>query len=522
VQKSALAKKSFVERLSPEVRQALLAAAVMLAAVIQILDTTIANVALPHMQGTLSATQDQISWVLTSYIITAAIVMPMTGFIAGRFGRKRLMVWSIAGFTIASGLCGMAQTLPEAVLARMLQGVFGACLVPISQSVLLDTFPREKHAKAMSLWGIGVMVAPILGPTIGGWLTEFYNWRWVFYINLPFGILSLLGVLALVDESPIDRERRFDLFGFLMLGISIGALQLLLDRGKSLYWFQSKEIIAEAVIAALFFYMFIVHMFTHKRPFIEPDLFRDRNFCVGLVLIFFVGVILLATLALLPPFLQNLMGYSVFDAGLILAPRGAGTMFGMIVATRLMGRMDARLIIVLGGLCTSLSLWWMTYFTVDVSQSTITWVGFLQGMGLGYIFVPLSTIAFLTLDPVLRTEGSAIYSLVRNIGSGIGISVVVTQLADNIQRNHAILSENITPFNHLLDWGLLPQIWNTQTTSGLMALDGQVMKQAVQLAYLQDFRLIMWMTLIIVPLALMLRNPEGVVTPVKPDQALSE
>lgn len=240
------------------------------------------------------------------------------------------------------------------------------------------------------------------------------------------------------------------------------------------------------------------------------------------MLIFFVGVILLATLALLPPFLQNLMGYSVYDAGLILAPRGAGTMFGMIVATRLMGRMDARLIIVLGGLCTSVSLWLMTQFTVDVSQSTITWVGFLQGMGLGYIFVPLSTIAFLTLDPVLRTEGSAIYSLVRNIGSGIGISVVVTQLADNIQRNHAILSENITPFNHLLDWGLLPQIWNTQTTPGLIALDGQVMKQAVQLAYLQDFRLIMWMTLIIVPLALMLRNPEGVEMPAKPDHALSE
>ena len=489
-------KSGFVERLSPEIRQALLAAAVMLAAVIQILDTTIANVALPHMQGTLSATQDQISWVLTSYIITAAIVMPMTGFIAGRFGRKRLMVWSIAGFTIASGLCGMAQTLPEAVLARMLQGVFGACLVPISQSVLLDTFPREKHAKAMSLWGIGVMVAPILGPTIG--------------------------VLALVDESPIDRERRFDLFGFLMLGISIGALQLLLDRGKSLYWFQSKEIIAEAVIASLFFYMFIVHMFTHKRPFIEPDLFRDRNFCVGLVLIFFVGVVLLATLALLPPFLQNLMGYSVFDAGLILAPRGAGTMFGMIVATRLMGRMDPRMIIILGGACTSFSLWLMTYFTVDVSQATITWVGFLQGMGLGYIFVPLSTIAFLTLEPALRTEGSAIYSLVRNIGSGIGISVVVTALADNIQRNHAVLSENITPYNHLLDWGLLPQIWSTQTTSGLTALDGQVMKQAVQLAYLQDFRLIMWMTLIIVPLALMLRNPTDAAMPKTANPVLSE
>ena len=500
----------------------LLAASVMLAAIIQILDTTIANVALPHMQGSLSATQDQIAWILTSYIITAAIVTPLTGFIAGRFGRKRMLVWSVIGFTLASGLCGMAQTLPEAVMARMLQGVFGACLVPISQSVLLDTFPREKHGKAMALWGIGVMVAPILGPTVGGWLTEFYSWRWVFYINLPFGILSLLGVLALVDESPLDRERRFDLFGFLLLGISVGALQLMLDRGKSLYWFESKEIIAEAVIAAVFFYMFVVHMFTHKRPFIEPGLFHDRNFCVGLVLIFFVGVILLATLALLPPFLQSLMGYSVFDAGLILAPRGAGTMFGMIVATRLMNSMDARGIIILGGICTSLSLWLMTGFTVDVSESTIIWVGFLQGMGLGYIFVPLSTIAFLTLDPVLRTEGSSIYSLVRNIGSGIGISVVVTQLADNIQRNHAILSENISPFNHLLDWGVIPQIWNTQTTLGLAALDGQVMKQAVQLAYLQDFRLIMWMTLIIVPLALILKNPAIVEIVPKQDHLLAE
>lgn len=497
----------FVARLSPQARQALLAAAVMLAAIIQILDTTIANVALPHMQGSLSATQDQIAWVLTSYIITAAIVMPMTGFIAGRYGRKRMLVWSVAGFTIASGLCGAAQSLEEVVLARMLQGIFGASLVPVSQSVLLDTFPREQHAKAMSLWGIGVMVAPIMGPTIGGWLTEYYSWRWVFYINLPFGILSLLGVIALVDESKIDRERRFDVFGFLLLGISIGALQLLLDRGKSLYWFESKEIIAEAVISALFFYLFVVHMFTHKRPFIEPGLFRDRNFCVGLVLIFFVGVVLLATLALLPPFLQSLMGYSVFDAGLILAPRGAGTMAGMIIATRLMGRMDPRSIIVLGGVCTSMSLWVMTGFTVDVSEATITWTGVLQGMGLGFIFVPLSTIAFLTLDPLLRTEGSAIYSLVRNIGSGIGISIVVTELADNVQRNHAILTEHITPFNRLLEQGVLPQVWNTQTAQGLAALDGMVLKQAVEMAYIQDFHLIMWMTLIIVPLALVMKNP---------------
>jgi DHA2 family multidrug resistance protein len=507
----------FIERLPPGTRQALLAASIMLAAIIQILDTTIANVALPHMQGSLSATQDQISWVLTSYIITAAIVMPMTGFIAGRFGRKRMLIWSIAGFTISSGLCGAAQTLTEVVIFRLLQGVFGASLVPVSQSVLLDTFPREKHAMAMSLWGIGVMVAPILGPTIGGWLTEFYNWRWVFYINLPLGLLALMGVILLVEESPLDRERRFDVFGFVLLGVCLGALQLMLDRGKSLYWFESTEIIAEAVIAGLFFYMFMVHMFTHKRPFIEPELFRDRNFTLGLVMIFFVGVVLLATLALLPPFLQHLMGYSVFDAGLILAPRGAGTMLGMILATRLMNRMDPRHIIALGGVCTTMSLWIMTGFTLDVSHSTVIWVGVLQGMGLGFIFVPLSTIAFLTLAPSLRTEGSAIYSLVRNIGSAIGISVVMTQLADNLQRNHAQLTEHITPFNHNLDWGMAPQIWNTENLSGLMALDGEIMRQAAQSAYLQDFHLIMWMTLILVPLALVLKNPETEETAAHPD-----
>ncbi|HNI36742.1 MAG TPA: DHA2 family efflux MFS transporter permease subunit [Pseudomonadales bacterium] len=495
-----------VERLPPHVRQMLVAASVMLAAIIQILDTTIANVALPHMQGALSATEDQISWVLTSYIITAAIVMPMTGYISGRFGRKRMLVWSVAGFTIASALCGMAQSLPEAVIARMLQGVFGACLVPVSQSILLDIFPREQHAKAMSLWGIGVMVAPILGPTIGGWLTEYYSWRWAFYINLPVGILSLFGIITLVHESDTDSERRFDVFGFFVLSISIGALQLMLDRGRTLYWFESKEIIAEAIVSAVAFYMFVVHMFTHSRPFIEPALFKDRNFCVSMVLIFFVGVVLLATLALLPPFLQNLIGYSVLDAGLILAPRGAGTMLGMIFVTRMMGKIDARFIIALGGVFTCASLWLMTSFTLDVSKAAVVWVGFLQGVGLGFIFVPLSTVAFLTLDPALRTEGSAIYSLVRNIGSSIGISVVMTALADNVQRNHAIFSEHITPFNHWLDWGVVPQIWNTGTTQGLMALDGELLRQAAQLAYLQDFQLILWMTLIIVPLALFMKT----------------
>jgi len=495
----------WLRQLPDNVRGILLITSVMLASIIQILDTTIANVALPHMQGSMSATQDQISWVLTSYIVASAISMPMTGWIAGRFGRKRMLIWSVTGFTTASVLCGMAQTLPQMIAFRMLQGLFGASLVPISQSVLLDTFPVEKHAKAMSIWGLGAMVAPILGPTVGGWLTEYYNWRWVFYINLPFGILSFIGIIALVGESPLNLHRRFDIFGFVMLSVCIGAMQMMLDRGQSHYWFSSKEIIAELVISMLALYMFIVHMFTHDHPFIELRLFKDRNFPLGLVFIFVVGIILLATLALLPPYLQSLMGYTVFDAGLILAPRGGGTMIAMLVASQLKGRFDPRPVIFLGLCCTAASLWFMTKFTVDVSTSVIAWTGVLQGMGLGFIFVSLSTIAFATLPQELRTEAASIFNLVRNIGSSIGISIVVSQLADNLQREHAVLTEHITAFNPLLNDPMVTQIWNTETVQGLAALNGMITQQAAQLAYIDDFRLIMYMAFLTMPLVFLLK-----------------
>ncbi|MCD6735559.1 MAG: DHA2 family efflux MFS transporter permease subunit, partial [Burkholderiaceae bacterium] len=300
---------------------------VMLATIMQALDTTIANVALPHMQGSLGATYDQISWVLTSYIVAAAIVMPLTGFLSARFGRKRIFMASIVGFTITSMLCGAAMNLTQIVLFRLLQGVFGASLVPLSQAVLLDTYPRERHGPAMALWGLGVMVGPILGPTLGGWLTEYYDWRWVFYINLPFGLLAWFGLGLYVRETELDTRRRFDLAGFAMLSLGVGALQMMLDRGGTLDWFASTEIVAEAMLAGLGLYLFVVHIFTHAHPFIEPALFRDRNFSVGLLFIFVVGMILLTTMTLLPPFLQNLMGYPVVDVGLLLAPRGVGTMF---------------------------------------------------------------------------------------------------------------------------------------------------------------------------------------------------
>jgi len=480
---------------------------VMLATIMQALDTTIANVALPHMQGAMGATQEQISWVLTSYIVAAAIFMPLTGFITARLGRKRVFMWAVVGFTIASMLCGAAQTLGQIVLFRLLQGVFGASLVPLSQSVLLDTYPRERHGSAMAMWGVGVMVGPILGPSLGGWLTEYYNWRWVFYINLPFGLLAWSGLAAFVHETPIDRSRRFDLFGFAMLSLGIGALQMMLDRGESLDWFASREVTAEAILAGLAMYLFVAHIFTHEHPFIEPGLFKDRNFSVGLLFIFIVGIILLATMALLPPFMQTLMGYPVIDVGYLLAPRGVGTMVAMITVGKLSGKVDVRYQIFLGLILTSASLWEMTHFTTDSSAWDIARTGIIQGLGLGFIFVPLSTITFATLAPKYRTEGTGLFSLMRNIGSSIGISLVITYLAQRTQINHAAFAGYINPFSLALKQAVEAGTYNLASAQGLAALDGEVVRQAMTLAYLQDFRLMMWVTLMAIPLIFLLRAP---------------
>ncbi|MEC5397322.1 DHA2 family efflux MFS transporter permease subunit [Uliginosibacterium sp. H1] len=481
--------------------------AVMLATIMQALDTTIANVALPHMQGAMGATQDQISWVLTSYIVAAAICMPLTGFLSARLGRKRVFLWSVVGFTLTSMLCGAAQNLEQIVAFRLLQGVFGASLVPLSQAVLLDTYPPEQHGSAMAMWGVGVMVGPILGPSLGGWLTEYYNWRWVFYINLPFGLMAWLGLVAYLRETPKDDSRRFDLFGFAALAVAVGALQMMLDRGHSLDWFASPEIVVEALLAGFAMYLFVAHILTHPQPFVEPAIFRDRNFSVGLVFIFVVGVILLATMALLPPFLQNLMGYPVVDVGMVLAPRGLGTMVAMVVVGKLVGKVDARLKILVGLGLTSLSLYEMTLFTTDITAWDVVRTGVTQGLGLGFIFVPLSTITFSTLAPRFRTEGTALYSLMRNIGSSIGISVVITYLAQRMQANHAVFAQYISPFNPSLADAVQHGLVDLQTPQGLAAVDALVARQAAVLAYLQDFRLMMWVTLAAVPLVLLLRMP---------------
>lgn len=395
----------------------LIVVSIMLATIMQAIDTTIANVALPSMQGGMSATQDQISWVLTSYIVAAAIMTPVTGVLAARLGRRRVFLSSVVGFTVASMLCGASTSLTQIVIFRLLQGVFGAGLVPLSQAVLLDIFPRERHGSAMAIWGLGVMVGPIIGPSLGGYLTEYYNWRWVFYINLPVGLIAFFGIMSFVPESRFDRGRGYDYFGFVLLSLSIGALQLLLDRGQSLDWFSSREIVIETVAAGLFLYMFLIHMFSADNPFLQPGMFADRNFIVGLIFIFIIGTTLYATLALLPPFMQQLMGYPVVTTGFVLAPRGMGTMVAMMLVGRLVGRVDTRLLIFTGLALTALALFIMGQFTADVAMPVIVFTGIVQGLGFGFVFVPLSTSTFATLAPHFRTEGTAMYSLMRNIGS---------------------------------------------------------------------------------------------------------
>jgi DHA2 family multidrug resistance protein len=488
--------------------RALITVSIMLATIMQALDTTIANVALPYMQGSLSAAQDQISWVLTSYIVAAAIMTPVTGWITGRFGLKRVFLVSVAGFTAASLLCGNAASLGQMVVFRLLQGVFGAALVPLSQSVLLDINPRERQGQAMAIWGAGIMVGPILGPTLGGWLTFNYNWRWVFYINLPVGILAFLGILAFVRETRRERGYRFDFLGFALLSLGVGALQIMLDRGEQNDWFGSTEIIIECAVALCGFWMFAWWTSVADRPFLSPDLLKDRNFVGSCILIFVVGIILYASLALLPPMLQNLMDYPVTTAGLVMMPRGVGTMLAMIVIGRLIGRFDVRLLLLAGLAITTLSLYQMTEYSLTMDWRPIVWVGVIQGVGLGFLFVPLSTVAFSTLAPALRAEAAGIFSLVRNIGGSIGISLVVTMVDRMTQTAHSSLAAQVTPFNAALKAPMVRQMWNIHTTAGLATLNQEVTRQAAMIAYIDDFKLMMMITLAAVPLLVLLRRAE--------------
>ncbi len=483
----------------------------MVGTLMQALDSTIANVALPYMQGSLSATYDQITWVLTSYIIAAAIMTAPVGWLAARFGRRNLFVASLAGFTVTSMLCGLAQSLGQIVIFRIAQGMFGAALVPLSQSIMLDIYPVERRGEAMAIWGMGVMVGPIMGPTLGGYLTEFYSWRWVFYVNLPFGIVAMLGLMIFMRRLRGNVSLRFDWLGFAVLALGIGAFQMMLDRGELKDWFSSREIIVEAVLAGLGLYLFAVHLLTAERPFIPPAIFRDFNFSASMLVMFSAGLVLVASSALLAPYLQELAGYPVETAGLVLAPRGIGTMAAMVVAGRLSDRFDPRVLMLIGVAALEYSIWLMLGWTPDVAPRAVAWVIVVQGVGLGLVFTPLQVLAFATLPVAMRTDATSLLSLFRNFGSAIGVSITSAMLDRVGQVEHSVLAGLVTPFRRLLhDSPPIHHFLDPAQAAGAAQLNQILDQQAQAIAYLADFKLMMLATLPIIPLILIMRRHANV------------
>lgn len=486
----------------------LLTIGVMGAMVMQILDTTIANVALPHMQTSLGATMDSVTWVLTSYIVATAIALPATGWLSERFGSRNLFLFAVGGFIIASMLCGTAVNLEEMVIFRVFQGITAAFINPLSQTAMLDINPPERQGKAMTIWGMGVMVGPILGPVIGGWLTESYNWRWVFYVNVPVGALTFAILWFLLPSRP-RTKRSFDLTGFALISIAVAAFQLMLDRGQNEDWFASWEICIEAGVSIAAFWMGIVHLATANKPLFDRHLFTNRNLVMGMVMMMVIGVSTMAPMALLPTMLQQLYGYPVIDTGLMMAPRGVGVLLTMGLANYLMNRIDARIVIVTGMLVFAWSLHLMSGWSLNMDYRPIVTSGFIQGIGMGMVFMPLNAMAFATLSPLYRTDGSSLLNLMRNIGQSGGISLVMVLLARNTQVSHADLAQHVTETS-------LPSLNLSQldrfgvfSDAVLASANAEITRQALMIAYIDDFYLMAVLSLVLMPLVLLLKRPKG-------------
>ena len=474
----------------------------MMAMLMQTLDSTIANVALPYMQGSMSASRDEVTWVLTSYVIAAAIMTAPVGWMAVRFGRKKLFISCLIGFIIASMLCGAAQSLEQLVAFRLLQGMCGAAIAPLSQATMLDIYPFSRRAQAMAIFSMGVTMGPIMGPTLGGYLTDMYSWRWVFYINLPIGILAVTGLAIFMPAVSAKPELRFSWYGFGMLALGAASLQMMLDRGQELDWFSSREIWVEATLAGTGFYLFILHMFVAEKPFLSMGLFTDRNFASAMIMVFCVSSVMLSTAALLAPYLQNLAGYPVQTAGIALAPRGFGTILSMFIAARLGMKVDQRKIMAAGLLVLAWAMYQMSNWTPDVTQGEMMMALVLQGFSIGLVFNPMTVMAYTTLSPALRGEGTAMQSLARNIGAAIGISVTSASLTRGIQVTHADIAAGVTPFERSLQQGdYAGRVLDPFTRHGAALLDAMIDHQAQIIAFNNDFRM---MLLTIVPPLLLL------------------
>src|SRR5258708_1918959 len=480
--------------------------AVMSATLIQVLDTTIVNVALPHMAGELGATTDQVSWVLTSYLVSSAIVMPLTGYFSDTLGRKRFLLICIVGFVAASALCGISQSLFQIVLFRLLQGVFGAALVPLSQAIMSDAYPAEERGKAMAIWGMGVMVGPVLGPTLGGWLTDFASWRWTFYINVPVGALSFFLATTYVPDTR-RRLRRMDWTGLVLLGSGIPGLRYLLVRGTSQDWFAANDIRFSALVAAVGIVGFGGWSLRRgKEALFDLRIFKDRNFAIACAAMAALGLGLFGGLVLQPILLEGLLGYPIVTTGLVMAPRGIATAVAMMVVGRLVMKGDPRVLVGAGMLISALGSHLMTYYSLDVSTAWIIGPALLQGLGLGLIFVPLSTIAYTTLERSRMAEAAGIYSLVRTIGAAAGISILTTLMTRHAQVMWNELGGHVTKYNHALAEYLRPLHLSPPDPHAMAVVAAEIGRQAEVAAMLDGFKVTTWSVLAMLPLVFLLKR----------------
>ncbi len=491
----------------PGVSRGLISITVMLTTIMVILDMTIVNVALPDMMGALGATSDQITWVLTSYIVVEAIMIPLTGFFAMRMGRKRLMLISVGGFLLASALCGQADSLLEMVVFRIFQGAFGASVVPISQSVMVDIFPRQERGKAMALWGVGIMLGPVLGPTLGGYITEHMGWRWVFYINLPVGIINLVLVWALLQYER-QQKVRADWLGALMMIVGIGSLQLMLDRGNQENWFDATSIRWLAVLATVGLIAFVLRSLRHQDAIVKLQLLRDRNLATACFMMFAFGLGLFGTIALQPLMLENLFHYTAQTTGLVMAPRGLASATGMLLVSRLINRVDLRLIILCGFALSAIGTWRFSQLSLQAAEINFIWPGVIQGLGMGMIFVPLSTLAYETLQRSETSQAAGIFNLARTIGSSVGISVATAILSHAGHMSVNGLSRHITENNSAVQHWLELQHLQLPSARGVAALAAEVQHQASMIAFSDTFLVVMWSFVFLTPLLLLIRHHE--------------
>lgn len=464
--------------------------ALMLATLMNTLDSTIANVALPHIQGSVSAAADQITWVLTSYIIASAIMTPLSGWLSMKIGRKKLFLISIGGFTLTSVLCGIATSLPEIVLFRLLQGIAGASLMPLSQAVMLDLYPPQMVPRVMSLWSSAVILGPILGPSLGGWLTESLSWRWVFYINLPIGILAYLGIQTFMDDDGGGKERPFDFVGFGGLALFIGAFQRMTDRGPSQDWFESVEIWTEAAFAAAGLWVFVTQTITAEHPFFHRDLAKDGNFLGTTMFGFFVGMLLFSTSALIPSFMQNLLGYSALQSGVASMSRGVGSLIAFLAIPFLVRKAGPKRVLVAGVAISVMALAMMARFDLTMTDTPIIIAGFYQGIGTGLLFAPLNTLAYATLSPIHRVEGTIVATMMRSLGSSLGISLMQAALINRAGVAHANIAARVDASDPVVQG--LPALANPSTPAGMAMLNAEATRQGTMAAYDAVFA---WMAL---------------------------